>query len=565
MKKFTFLMLFAVMAIAANAVTVYYDNTNTKWAKVVAYAWDGTDLGALSSWPGAEMTAVDGHDGWFQIDVKDAKYVIFNNGSGTQTADLNVNAAKPYYKDGGWADSFGGEAVVVKNKIYFKNNNGWSKVNAYTWNGITTGSWPGTAMTPVAGQDGWYEIEVVGEIDGASIIFNDGSAQTDDLTIDGKKPYYNNGWTDGFGGAVDTPTDTKYFLKHPFDGTDNWEWKEMTKQADGTYTLVANWNGVGANVHTQQNDEGAQWKEAGVIAGAPATTGVEVTYVYDPATGALSIKAQEGGDDVVTPTDTKYFLKHPFNGTDWEWKEMTKQENGTYTLVANWNGLGANVHTQQNDEGAQWNPAELISGAPNATNVEVTYVYDPATGALNIVYTGEDIQITYYITGNAAFHTALGIEGEWNPALKVFENEVSFTAVAGTEYAFKFTDGSWTQTWGSAVVDAACGNVTTTTNDDGNIIFTLEADATVTITFDGKKACINKVDLSSALEEAVAGRVFAENGVLRAVLDQAALVEVFSLNGVLLDSQVSADYNVALGQGMYIVRINGKAQKVVLY
>lgn len=377
MKKFTFLMLFAVMAIAANAVTVYYDNTNTKWDKVNAYAWKGSGTTTLGDWPGTQMTAVDGHDGWFQIDVKDAENVIFNNGSGTQTDDLTVDAAKPYYKNGGWADSFGGEVV---------------------------------------------------------------------------------------------PEETKYFLKHPFDGAGNWEWKEMTKQADGTYTLVANWNGVGANVHTQQNDEGAQW-----------------------------------------------------------------------------------------------NPAELISGAPNATNVEVTYVYDPATGALNIVYTGEDIQITYYITGNAAFHTALGIEGEWNPALKVFENEVSFTAVAGTEYAFKFTDGSWTQTWGSAVVDAACGNVTTTTDDSGNIIFTLEADATVTITFDGKKACINKVDLSSALEEAVAGRVFAENGVLRAVLDQAALVEVFSLNGVLLDSQVSADYNVALGQGMYIVRINGKAQKVVLY
>jgi hypothetical protein len=356
----------------------------------------------------------------------------------------------------------------VKNKIYFKNNDGWSKVNAYAWNGISTGAWPGAAMTPVAGQEGWYEIEVIGDIDGASIIFNDGSAQTDDLTIDGKKPYYNNGWTDGFGGTV-------------------------------------------------------------------------------------------------VPADSKYFVKHPFNGTDWTWKEMTKQENGTYTLVANWNGGGANVNTKQDDAGAQWNPAELISGAPNATNVEVTYVYDPASGTLSIIYTGEDVKITYYITGNAAFHTALGIEGEWNPALKVFENEITFIAVAGTEYIFKFTDGSWTKTWGNSVVDATCSNVTTTTDNDGNIIFTLEADATVTISFDGKKACINKVDLPSALENAVAGRVFAENGILRAVLDQAALVEVFSLNGVLLDSQVSADYNVALTKGMYIVRINGKAQKVVLY
>lgn len=467
MKKFTLVALFAVMTVMANAVTVYFHNAEN-WSKVNAYAWNGTNLGNLNSWPGAQMTAVDGQAGWFQIDVKDAKNVIFNNGSGKQTGDLTVNAAKPYYKDNGWADSFGGEAVVVKNKIYFKNNDGWSKVNAYAWNGISTGAWPGTAMTPVAGQDGWYEIEVIGDIDGASIIFNDGSAQTDDLTIDGKKPYYNNGWTDGFGGAV-------------------------------------------------------------------------------------------------VPADSKYFVKHPFNGTDWEWKEMTKQENGTYTLVANWNGGGANVNTKQDDAGAQWKEAAAISGAPNATNVEVTYVYDPASGTLSIIYTGEDVKITYYITGNAAFHTALGIEGEWNPALKVFENEITFIAVAGTEYTCKFTDGTWEKTWGNSVVDATCSNVTTTTDDSGNIIFTLEADATVTISFDGKKACINKVDLPSALENAVAGRIFAENGILRAVLDQAALVEVFSLNGVLLDSQVSADYNVALTKGMYIVRINGKAQKVVLY
>ena len=467
MKKFTLVALFAVMTVMANAVTVYFHNADN-WSKVNAYAWKGSGTTTLGGWPGTQMTAVDGQAGWFQIDVKDAEKVIFNNGSGQQTGDLTVNAAKPYYKDNGWADSFGGEAVVVKNKIYFKNNEGWSKVNAYAWGGISTGAWPGAAMTPVAGQDGWYEIEVIGEIDGASIIFNDGSKQTDDLTIDGKKPYYNNGWTDGFGGAV-------------------------------------------------------------------------------------------------VPADSKYFVKHPFNGTDWEWKEMTKQENGTYTLVANWNGGGANVNTKQDDAGAQWKEAAAISGAPNATNVEVTYVYDPTSGTLSIIYTGEDVKITYYITGNAAFHTALGIEGEWNPALKVFENEITFIAVAGTEYTCKFTDGTWEKTWGNSVVDATCSNVTTTTDDSGNIIFTLEADATVTISFDGKKACINKVDLPSALENAVAGRVFAENGILRAVLDQAALVEVFSLNGVLLDSQVSADYNVALAKGMYIVRINGKAQKVVLY
>ncbi|MBQ5711751.1 MAG: starch-binding protein, partial [Oscillospiraceae bacterium] len=85
-----------------------------------------------------------------------------------------------------------GEAEPVTERvIYFKNTAGWSKVNVYAWTGDTamTGAWPGSAMTKVAGTTNVYSYSV--PVEATSIIFNNGSTQTADLTIptDGKDLY----------------------------------------------------------------------------------------------------------------------------------------------------------------------------------------------------------------------------------------------------------------------------------------------------------------------------------------------------------------------------------------
>ena len=84
--------------------------------------------------------------------------------------------------------------------IYFENTNNWSTVNAYAWVAESIdllGTWPGTAMTKVEGEENIYSIEV--PTDAVNMIFNNGSEQTADLTIptDGKNMYSfgSNSWS----------------------------------------------------------------------------------------------------------------------------------------------------------------------------------------------------------------------------------------------------------------------------------------------------------------------------------------------------------------------------------
>ena len=66
--------------------------------------------------------------------------------------------------------------------IYFKNNE-WTTANIYTWTADNstqlTGGWPGTAMTELG--DGTWKYDVPAAA--ANVIFNNGNAQTRDLTI----------------------------------------------------------------------------------------------------------------------------------------------------------------------------------------------------------------------------------------------------------------------------------------------------------------------------------------------------------------------------------------------
>ena len=210
MRKITSFLLLMFAIVAANAETIYYNNTNS-WTDVCAYAWSGTGDGtvkALGEWPGTAMTAVEGHEGWYQIDVPTtAEKIIFNNNNNNgQTGDLALDFTKPYYNDG-WTDSFEGTVEVITNVIYYNNSTtNWAEVYAYSFNGAiggSLGSWPGTKMTAVEGHDGWYQITIHTEVDG-QIIFNCGSdaGKTGNLTLDATNLYYNgSAWQADFGEA----------------------------------------------------------------------------------------------------------------------------------------------------------------------------------------------------------------------------------------------------------------------------------------------------------------------------------------------------------------------------
>ncbi|MBS7256363.1 starch-binding protein [Flavobacterium branchiicola] len=80
--------------------------------------------------------------------------------------------------------------------VYFKKPSSWaSSIKVYYW--ATTGTapavtWPGTAMTQDCGD--WYKFTFPSTVSASSLIFNDGTLKTADLTASAGIKYYDSGW-----------------------------------------------------------------------------------------------------------------------------------------------------------------------------------------------------------------------------------------------------------------------------------------------------------------------------------------------------------------------------------
>ena len=234
-----------VFASAADTVTIYFDNT-AKWSKVNAYCWDAS--GFMSKWPGTSMTLVEGTIYSIEVPTNFVN-IIFNNGS-TQTKDLKIPTDGKNlftYSSLSWSTyvpasdcehtwdegtyitvptcTTEGEATYTCTKcgavntatvpaghkfvdnvctacgieefrtVYFENTAGWASVNAYMWDASGNGvvSWPGDAMTPVAGDIWSIQVPYIA----IKIIFNGGGTQTEDLVLSDEYDLYVYGsdWT----------------------------------------------------------------------------------------------------------------------------------------------------------------------------------------------------------------------------------------------------------------------------------------------------------------------------------------------------------------------------------
>ena len=90
-------------------ITLYYVN-NEMWDAVNAYAWIAATDVPVVTWPGVEATLLEGTvDGYtvysYTFERALADYIIFNDGNGSQTENLAIDATKPYYYDGVWYES----------------------------------------------------------------------------------------------------------------------------------------------------------------------------------------------------------------------------------------------------------------------------------------------------------------------------------------------------------------------------------------------------------------------------------------------------------------------------
>ncbi|MBR2249576.1 MAG: starch-binding protein [Prevotella sp.] len=179
------------------------------------------------SWPGAifkDTKTVDGTSYYYMHFDETGLNIIFNNGSGGQTADITdcTKAGNYYYT---WNGSSGYSLIKYEpgddttpdptpqpdNSLhaYFINTPGWSNVMCWAWNdseNFTGGSWPGAQCTKLTikgdnGEDIW-EWKYTGTSTGTptGIIFNAGQNQpkTGDFT-------FSNGSFYNFDGQTATP------------------------------------------------------------------------------------------------------------------------------------------------------------------------------------------------------------------------------------------------------------------------------------------------------------------------------------------------------------------------
>ncbi|MBQ3584798.1 MAG: starch-binding protein [Lachnospiraceae bacterium] len=175
------------------STNVAYLKLPSGWGSTVyCYAYDDVTGTKNATWPGVEMT-YDSATGNYMYEIPEditTPRVIFYNSSSNRypgssekgllcegTWIYNGSTWKEYDPDNPY--SF----AVYDNGIYFENTEDWSKVNVYYWSSSNTHmtTWPGEAMTEV--EDGIYGYEFDEDCTAKYIIFNNGSDQTENLTL----------------------------------------------------------------------------------------------------------------------------------------------------------------------------------------------------------------------------------------------------------------------------------------------------------------------------------------------------------------------------------------------
>ena len=217
--------------------TVYFRDT-AGWGTAYIHYWN---TGSDTSWPGLQMSLVEGETDLYCIEVPMAtSNLLFHNNAGTQTSDLTIPAEvdPPLYNyANGWfsygddeSGSAGDEDTIT---LYFNNTGNWGTPYAHYWGGTGGTEWPGNAMTHVDGDV--YSITL--NADNKNIIFNNNDGtQTGDLTILGDGYRYRlNGGTDGEGKLTGNwiypsgGTTKVVYLKNTYGWKDfyAWAWGEV--------------------------------------------------------------------------------------------------------------------------------------------------------------------------------------------------------------------------------------------------------------------------------------------------------------------------------------------------
>lgn len=279
------------MAFAADTTRLYCVTPNG-WGNCNVYWWGSSQ--SNPGWPGEAMTK--GADGVWYYDVpSDASNVIFNNGNGTQTADLVMptdSNVQFTYAAKTWGP-YGGVVEVPETVYYLRGTmNNWgldnpmTKVDDNTYT-ITMDLAAGTYEYKAAIEDWSWSCPGGGNL---SLTLAADDSVTFTLNLAANSLTY----TLGSGTVVETV----YYLRG---NMNNWDTStEFVKQADGTYAVT-----VSLDAGTYEYKAAvADWSwsvPGGDNAVLELAEAADVTFVLDVAAGTLTNNAP-----VVEPTYNYY-------------------------------------------------------------------------------------------------------------------------------------------------------------------------------------------------------------------------------------------------------------------
>ncbi|MBQ7345324.1 MAG: starch-binding protein [Oscillospiraceae bacterium] len=313
--------------------------------------------------------------------------------------------------------------------VYYYNATNWSTVNVYWWGSADTNpEWPGVTMTDLG--NGYWTYDVPADIAGKEgIIFNNGSAQTSNLTLptDGKNCFNGTEWITYTGEDLDIQLD--YYLRGDMNGWEATDANKMTEQADGTYKIT-----MALTAGTYEYKAAlADWSWS-CPAGDNATVTIEsdcdVTFVLDVANNTVTATA----DSVVEPEPVPevYYLRGDMNGWDTS-APMTDNGDGTWSIT-----MDLEVGTYEYKAGLEdWSvayPADANATVIVSSACAVTFVLNLNDGTVTATGAGvgepEPVVVEKYVIAGSA-----GLCGaEWD-----YTVEAGNTMTAGADGIYRIT------------------------------------------------------------------------------------------------------------------------------
>lgn len=185
-----------VLATEEERVAVYVQ-VPEDWENPCVWAWDEAGNNAFESWPGGETEIDDANEGWQYIWIPAwANHIIVNaNGGTVQTGELILEGGNVWLTvtdaetvDISYASLTSGEVPKYEEKfaIHAKVDESWENPGLWAWlapDGTNAfASWPGKTMA--AGENGWYTAKAPVWVNSIIINANEGSVQTEDISID---------------------------------------------------------------------------------------------------------------------------------------------------------------------------------------------------------------------------------------------------------------------------------------------------------------------------------------------------------------------------------------------